>query len=50
MGENSKKVDLLGMAVDALTMEETLDRIDRAILSNQGINHVVINAWTMVAM
>lgn len=50
MGESSNKVDLLGIAVDALTMEETLERIDRAILSKQGINHVVINAWTMVAM
>ncbi len=50
MEENSKKVDLLGIAVDAITMEETLGLIDRAILSKQRINHVVINAWTMVAM
>jgi N-acetylglucosaminyldiphosphoundecaprenol N-acetyl-beta-D-mannosaminyltransferase len=50
MTENHNKADLLGIPVDALTMEETLALIDGAISSGQNINHAVINAWTMVAM
>lgn len=46
----TKKSDLLGIPVDALTMEETLDLIRDTIQKGERISHVVINAWTMVAM
>ena len=44
------KIDFLGVPLDTLTMEETLDRIDRGIQGKQRINHVVINAGKVVAM
>lgn len=47
---NKKKIDFLGIPLDAITMEETLDQIDQAIQNEERINHVVINAWTVVAM
>lgn len=50
MEGNNKKSDLLGIPVDAMTMEETLSLIHDTIHKGQRISHVVINAWTMVAM
>lgn len=47
---NPKRIDFLGIPVDALTMEETIGEIDQAILENRKINHVVINAGKVVAM
>ncbi len=47
---NKKKIDFLGIPLDAITMEETIDQIDQAIQNRERINHVVINAWTVVAM
>ena len=44
------KIDFLGIPVDALTMEETVNKIDTAIRTEQTINHVVINAGKVVAM
>jgi len=44
------KIDFLGIPVDALTMQETLGKIDQAIKNDQKINHVVINAGKVVAM
>ncbi len=44
------KIDFLGIPVDALTMEETVNKIDEAIRTEQTINHVVINAGKVVAM
>ncbi len=46
----NKKIDFLGIPVDALTMEETTAQIDLAIQNRQRINHVVINAGKVVAM
>lgn len=46
----TKKSDLLGIPVDALTMDETLGLIKDTIQKGDRISHVVINAWTMVAM
>ena len=46
----NKKIDFLGIPVDALTMEETTVQIDLAIQNRQRINHVVINAGKVVAM
>lgn len=44
------KIDFLGIPVDALSINDTIDRIDKAIESNQRINHVVINAGKVVSM
>jgi len=44
------KTDFLGIPVDALTKAETITLIDDAILHNNKINHVVINAGKVVAM
>ncbi|MGA2408211.1 MAG: WecB/TagA/CpsF family glycosyltransferase [Bacteroidales bacterium] len=42
------KTDFLGIPVDSLTMEETLDRIDLAIRENKRIRQVSINAGKVV--
>lgn len=44
------KIDFLGIPVDAITMEDTLDRINEAVKIKSNINHVVINAGKVVAM
>jgi N-acetylglucosaminyldiphosphoundecaprenol N-acetyl-beta-D-mannosaminyltransferase len=44
------KVDFLGIPVDALTMDETINIINESIKRNEHINHVVINAGKVVAM
>jgi N-acetylglucosaminyldiphosphoundecaprenol N-acetyl-beta-D-mannosaminyltransferase len=44
------KIDFLGIPVDSHSMEETIERIDEAIRSNEHINHVVINAGKVVSM
>lgn len=44
------KIDFLGIPVDALTTQETIDRVDKAIMENKRINHVVINAGKVVLM
>ncbi len=49
MGEN-QKIDFLGIPVDAITMDETVEMIDGTIRNNRRINHVVINAGKIVAM
>lgn len=44
------KIDFLGIPVDSITMEETINLIDIAIQRNENINHVVINAGKVVSM
>jgi len=44
------KIDFLGIPVDALTMQETIDRVNDTIIENKRINHVVINAGKVVLM
>lgn len=44
------KIDFLGIPVDALSINDTIDQIDKAIESNKRINHVVINAGKVVSM
>jgi|ERR1035437_9342965 N-acetylglucosaminyldiphosphoundecaprenol N-acetyl-beta-D-mannosaminyltransferase len=44
------KTDLLGIPVDSLTMEETIDRIHKAIEKNIQIRQVSINAGKIVLM
>ena len=40
----------LGIPVDSLTMEETIDRIDKAIKENKRIRQVSVNAGKMISM
>jgi N-acetylglucosaminyldiphosphoundecaprenol N-acetyl-beta-D-mannosaminyltransferase len=47
---SQKRIDFLGIPLDAITMDETLDYIDNSIKANKRINHVVINAGKVVAM
>ena len=44
------KIDFLKIPLDAITMEETLNLVDEAIVSKKRINHVVINAGKVVLM
>jgi N-acetylglucosaminyldiphosphoundecaprenol N-acetyl-beta-D-mannosaminyltransferase len=44
------RIDFLGIPVDALTMEDTIKRIDEAIQAERPVNHVVINAGKVVSM
>jgi len=44
------KVELFGIPVDNLTMDETLRRIDRAIRQKQPLHHIAVNAGKIVAM
>jgi N-acetylglucosaminyldiphosphoundecaprenol N-acetyl-beta-D-mannosaminyltransferase len=44
----TKRVKICGIPVDALTMEQTLDLIDKAIQDKSPVHHVVVNAAKMV--
>lgn len=44
------KIDFLGIPVDAMSMEETVGQVDKAIQENGRINHVVVNAGKVVLM
>ena len=44
------KIDFLSVPVDVLTMEQTVNIIDKCIQKNEHIQHVVINAGKVVAM
>lgn len=47
---SKSRIDFLNIPVDALTMQETVERIAQSIRNNQKLNHVVINAGKVVAM
>ena len=46
----TSKIDFLSIPVDALTMEQTIHKIDTCIQKNEHMQHVVINAGKVVAM
>ena len=46
----NKKINFLGIPVAALTMQETLVKIEKCIDTNQHIHHSVINAGKVVLM
>jgi N-acetylglucosaminyldiphosphoundecaprenol N-acetyl-beta-D-mannosaminyltransferase len=48
METQTKRVRICGIPVDALTMEQTLALIDRAIQDKSPVHHVVVNAAKMV--
>ncbi|MFH0759148.1 MAG: WecB/TagA/CpsF family glycosyltransferase [Bacteroidota bacterium] len=45
-----RRIDFLGIPLDTLTMQETIERIDETIREGGKLNHVVINAGKVVAM
>ena len=46
----NKKINFLNIPIDAITMQETLQKVDDAIISNQYIHHTVVNAGKIVSM
>lgn len=44
------RINFLNIPIDAITMKQTLEKIDAAILSNKQIVHSVINAGKVVLM
>ena len=46
----NKKINFLNIPIDAITMRETLERVEKAIASNKQIHHTVVNAGKVVLM
>ncbi len=46
----NKRINFLNIPVDAITMSETLERVDLAINFNKQIHHTVVNAGKVVLM
>ncbi|HEX6848046.1 MAG TPA: WecB/TagA/CpsF family glycosyltransferase [Chitinophagaceae bacterium] len=46
----AKRIHILGTPIDNLTMQETLDLVDAAIMNNEHIHHTVVNAGKIVSM
>jgi len=44
------KVQFLNIPIDATTMQETLERVEKAITTNKQIHHTVVNAGKVVLM
>jgi N-acetylglucosaminyldiphosphoundecaprenol N-acetyl-beta-D-mannosaminyltransferase len=46
----SKRIQLLGIPVDNLTMEETIALVNKAIVNKEHLHHTVVNAGKIVSM
>jgi N-acetylglucosaminyldiphosphoundecaprenol N-acetyl-beta-D-mannosaminyltransferase len=46
----SRRIKFLSVPIDALTMEETLQEVERAIAEQRQLHHTVVNAGKMVMM
>jgi len=46
----NKKINFLNIPIDAITMQETLERVENAIVANKNIHHTVVNAGKVVLM
>jgi N-acetylglucosaminyldiphosphoundecaprenol N-acetyl-beta-D-mannosaminyltransferase len=46
----NKKVNIFNIPIDAITMKETLQRVEDAIVKQEQIHHTVVNAGKIVAM
>ena len=44
------KIDFLNIPIDAITMQETLERVEKAIALNKQMHHTVVNAGKIVSM
>ena len=45
-----KKINFLNIPIDTITMQETLERVEKAIVLNKQIHHTVVNAGKIVSM
>ena len=45
-----KKINFLNILIDAITMQETLQRVEKAIADKHQIHHTVVNAGKIVLM
>ena len=45
-----KKINFLNIPIDAITMKETLQRVEDAIVKEEHIHHTVVNAGKIVLM
>jgi len=46
----NRKINFLNIPIDAITMQETLERVENAIIANKQIHHTVVNAGKVVLM
>ena len=46
----NKKINFLKIPIDAITMQETLERVEKAIVLKEQIHHTVVNAGKVVLM
>jgi N-acetylglucosaminyldiphosphoundecaprenol N-acetyl-beta-D-mannosaminyltransferase len=46
----NNKINFLNIPIDAITMRETLERVENAIVANKQIHHTVVNAGKVVLM
>ena len=44
------KINFLNIPIDAITMQETLERVEKAIVLKEQIHHTVVNAGKVVLM
>ena len=44
------KINFLNIPIDAITMQETLERVEKVIVANKQIHHTVVNASKIVLM
>ena len=47
---NRRRIELLGIPMDSLTMQETVNAVEQAISTNSQIHHTVVNAGKIVLM
>ena len=46
----NRKIDIFNIPIDAISMQETLQKVENAITLNQHIHHTVVNAGKIVSM
>lgn len=46
----NKKVNIFNIPIDAITIQETLERVEKAIGLKEQIHHTVVNAGKIVLM
>ena len=44
----NKKINFLNIPIDAITMQETLEKVENAIFLKKQIHHTVVNASKIV--
>lgn len=47
---NSKRIEFMGAKIDALTMQETIERVTQIIQNREKVQHVVVNVAKLMTM